>query len=114
MTMAEAQLLTAKIAAAFPREWAYAGKATNAVYVERLARLPIFAACQVAIDSLIDTETRLPTIGKIREEYARVADRHRPRQLEEPPLSPQQRRGNLAKLRAMMESIGKPIPEEPS
>lgn len=114
MTMAEAQLLTAKIAAAFPREWAYAGKATNAVYVERLARLPLFAACQEAIDSLIDTETKLPTISKIREEYARFADRHQPRQLEEPPPSPQARRENLARLRAMMSAIGKPLPEEPS
>lgn len=106
MTVAEAQMLVAQVAAAFPREWSYAGEATNEIYVERLRRLPRFEAARDAVESLIDTEARLPTISKIREEYLRYVDRYLPRGLPEPEISPEERRLNRERLAALAAAIG--------
>lgn len=116
MTAAQAQILVAKLAAAFPRDWSYAGAATNAIYVDRIGALKSYPAAEEAIDWLIDHEQRLPAIGVVRETYQRYIDRHQPRQLEELDLTPEKIRENKARIAALMASVTKPIPppeEEP-
>lgn len=106
MTKAQAQALATKVAAAFPREWAFSGPLTNEVYVERLARLSRPAAAAAAIDALIDTETRLPTIAKIRQAYAEIFNRFDPPALEEPEPTPEERAENARRMRELAASVG--------
>ena len=106
MKEAEAQILAAKLAAAFPRDWAFVGEATNAVYVERIARLPRYEAASEAIDALIDGEARLPTIAQIRDDYRRFHDRYSPPALEEAQITDEERETNLARLRELVGRFG--------
>lgn len=107
MKAAEAQALSAKLAAAFPRDWAFVGEATNAVYVEHIATLPRYQAALDAVNALIASEPRLPPISLVREEYRRHHSAYDPPALEEPVLSEEERKANLERLRDYSARIGK-------
>jgi hypothetical protein len=108
VTQAQAQILVAKLAAAFPRDWSYVGAATNAIYVDRIMALKIFEAADEAITNLIDHERKLPPIGLIREAYSRCVEKHLPRELEPPPPS-EDERSRIARFLASYR-IGRPMP----
>lgn len=98
MTEAQATILAATLAAAFPRDWAFVGEATNAVYVEKIAKLDRFEAARDAIDELIESELRLPPIALIRETYKQAWGRYSPPALPEPEITEEEREKNLRRM----------------
>lgn len=69
MTDAEARKLIAVMTAALPREWSFLSaeqqQATRDVYSRMLADLP-YPAANAAVESLLATATRMPTIADVR------------------------------------------------
>jgi hypothetical protein len=106
MTLAEAQGLAGRLAAAFPRDWAFVGEDTNTIYVQKIAALDRYQAAADAIDDLIGSETRLPPIATILATYRQRWDRYSPAALEEAPLTEEQRAENLERLRELTGRFG--------
>ena len=104
MNESEAQELAAMLFAAFPRDWQYVDNkgATNAVYVQQFQQLRNPDALSAAISSLAATETRLPTIAAVRDEYRRLRDRYEPAALPEPELTEEQVRANLHRVKTLV------------
>lgn len=75
MTEREALKLIAVMTAALPREWSFLTpdqrKDTTGIYTRMLADLP-YAAANAAVESLLATATRMPTIAEVRESTLRA------------------------------------------
>jgi hypothetical protein len=69
MTEVEALKLVAVMTTALPRDWSFLTpaqrKETGAIYVRMLADLP-YPAANAAVESLLATATRMPTIAEVR------------------------------------------------
>lgn len=102
MTLGQAQELTSKLAAAFPRDWAFGPDTTNTVYVEKFAALDRYEAARDAVDSLIETEERLPPIAKIIATYRQRWDRYSPPALAEGEPSEAEAAANRRRIAAMV------------
>lgn len=102
MKRSEAAAEIQRLFAAFPRE---VQDATLAVYIEALAKLRSPGALREAVTALIETERWLPTIAAVREEYQRHVDKHMPRALPEPDLTPEQKRENARRARELVETL---------
>lgn len=105
MTAQEAASIIAILSAAYP--WIEVREDTAAVYVEALAPLRYDVARRAA-GTLIETSSRFPSVSEIRGVYRRLATSPEFAQpaLEEPSLTPEQRRENLAKIRELADRIG--------
>lgn len=104
MNLGDAKVLTAKMAAAWPRDWL--GAASYEVYATFIAELPDADVASDAVDVLIREARRLPSVAEVREVYRRAATWHEQPALEEPPLSEEERQDNLRRLSEMSRVIG--------
>jgi hypothetical protein len=104
-----AEVAVAKLMAAYPREWF--DEATVAVYVDAVEKLRSPEAIADAVNALIRSEPKLPSIALLCEEYRRNADRYAPKALPEPELTDEDRAENVRRIRELATSIGRSADE---
>jgi hypothetical protein len=110
VTPAEAKLLVAALAAAFPHP--RIPEATIALYREQLAKLADVEAARVVVELLIQNEDWFPTIAAILREYRPISRRNADARahthgLPEPPLDPE----NARRAREMVARLEASIAE---
>jgi len=104
VTRPDARLLVTRLVAAFP--FPQPPRSTLALYVERFERLADEGAASRAVDGLIDTADRFPTIAAVLNAYraelrAAQARNAAVRGLEEPPADPE----NARRARELLDRI---------
>jgi hypothetical protein len=104
MTQAQALGLLGALRAAFPR-WRF-DEESAAIYTQSLLDLDAEIATK-AVHSLVLSSHSFPSIAEIREEFKRFWDtRERPRELERPELTAEEREMLAAKMRGLVERLG--------
>jgi hypothetical protein len=101
----DAMTVVAKLNAAWGERMS---EATLTVYVERVELLENPAAAMVAVNLMIDGGGEfVPPVGRIIGEYRAVMQRpeFKPGELSEPELTEEQRRENVARMRALAEQV---------
>lgn len=107
MNESEATVVIAGLAAAWPRDWAFVDPLTKDIYLKRIVAMPRVQAAEAAVNSLIDTAVRLPTVAELREEYRRHHDRFSPPALEEPDLDDDAKARNVRRMRTMTDHLSR-------
>jgi hypothetical protein len=104
MTQAQALGLLGALRAAFPR-WRF-DEESAAIYTQSMLDLDVDVATR-AVQSLVMTSHSFPTIAEIREEFKRFWEtRERPRELERPEPTTEEREKLAVQMRGLVQSLG--------
>lgn len=107
MTESEATVVLAALAAAWPRDWSFVDPMTKDIYRKRIVAMPRRRAAEAAVNLLIDSEERLPSVAKIRDAYRRYHDQFAPPALPEPDLTDDDVARNRRRIRALAAHVQK-------
>lgn len=103
MTKGEAQGLVAMLSAMYPRDWL--GEMTFEMYAEFFTELDSYEAAHEAVRSAIKTADRLPSFARIRETYFVKLHYMKPAEIEQAPLTEQEREEGLRMARALADRL---------
>ena len=109
MNDSDAKALTAKLAAAYPRDWV--GQATYEVYAEMIGELKNPVQALEAVNGLIREGNRLPPVAQVRDAYRRLADKYAAPALPEPELTEAQRQENVRMARELLDHVTRGVPD---